>query len=177
MGRVRRFLVVLVTIAACELLAGCTTTPAGPGATTGNAAATSSPAAMTSCTVITRTEAGAALAQTVTAPVEGNATVEGGVACVFYGPSAPTNANPDVPVADSVRVVLVTGAQASRFFNDYRSKVPAQSVFGLGQQAFWDGSASLSVLQGSDYLRIAVVGVTDTENAEKALAADALQRF
>jgi hypothetical protein len=76
-------------------------------------------------------------------PVRGKATVEGGVACVFYGPDVPAGANPDVALPDSVRVVLVTGRKAKRFFDDYRSKVHAQSVTGLGDQAFYDGYASL----------------------------------
>lgn len=89
---------------------------------------------------------------------------------MFYGPSAPAGADPDVPVNDSVRVVLVTGADAQKFFNDYRSKVPAQAISGLGDQAYYDGSASLSVLKGDAYLRVAVIGVPDTLAAEQALA-------
>ena len=111
------------------------------------------------------------------APVRGKATVEGGVACVFYGPSVPVGADPDVPVNDSVRVVLVVGPDALQFFNDYRSKVPAQAIAGLGDQAYYDGSASLSVLKGNEYLRVAVIGVSTVLAAEKTLAQDVLPRM
>jgi hypothetical protein len=113
----------------------------------------------------------------VTAPVRGRATVEGGVACVFYGPSVPAGADPDVPVSDSVRVVLVTGAKAKPFFDDYRTKVRAQPVPGLGNQAYYDGYASLSALKGDAYVRIAVVGVPDVLSAEKKLATEAVHRI
>ena len=130
-----------------------------------------------SCSVVTQAEAGSALGQTVRAPVRGKATVEGGVACVFYGPSVRAGADPDVPVADSVRVVLVTGPDAQSFFTDYRSKVPAQAIAGLGDQAYYDGSASLSVLKGDAYLRVAVIGVPKVLAAEQALAQDVLPRM
>jgi lipopolysaccharide export system protein LptA len=42
------------------------------------------------------------------------------------------------------------------WYNDYRSKVKAQSLTGYGDQAYYDGYASLSVLKGDYYLRIAV---------------------
>ena len=98
-------------------------------------------------TVITRSEAGSALGQSVRAPVRGKATVEGGVAAVFYGPSVPVGTNPDVPVANSVRVVLVTGSKAQSWFDDYRSKVHAVPLAGLGDKAYYDGYASLSILK------------------------------
>ena len=79
-------------------------------------------------------------------------------------------------MSDSVRVVLVKGANAKRFFDDYRSKVHAQPVSGLGDQAYYDGFASLSVLKGDAYLRIAVIGVANFLAAEKKLAASALPR-
>lgn len=142
------------------------------------AATTPAPAAsFDSCTVVTQAEAGSALGQTVTPPVRGKATVEGGVACVFYGPSVPAGADPDIPVVDSVRVVLVTGPDALKFFNDYRSKVPAQAVAGLGDQAYFDGSASLSVLKGAAYLRVAVIGGPPILAAERKLAQDVLPRM
>jgi len=141
--------------------------------------ATTSPAvalaaAIDSCTAVTQAEAGAALGQSVRAPVMGKATVEGGIACVFYGPSVPVGADPDIPVADSVRVVLVTGTQALTYFTNYKSKVPAQTIAGYGDQAYYDGSASFSVLKGSDYIRIAVIGVPDVLKPEEQLASDAL---
>ena len=104
--------------------AAAATVPAAAAAATG------------SCTVITRAQAGAALGQPVRAPVLGKATVEGGVACVYYGPDVPVGTNPDIPVADSVRVVLVTGPKAVRYFNDYRHKVAARTITGLGDRAY-----------------------------------------
>jgi len=154
-----------------------TTAPSGTATVTSAAPATTAAVETDSCTAVTQAEAGSALGQAVTAPHRGKATVEGGIACVFYGPSAPTTADADVPVPDSVRVVLVTGAQGKAFFADYHSKVPAQPIAGLGDQAFYDGSASISVLKGSSYLRIAVIGVPDVLAAEKKLAADALPRM
>ena len=141
------------------------------------ASQTLSSAAVDSCTAITQSEASAALGQAVRVPVRGKATVEGGVACVFYGPSVPAGADPDIPVPASVRVVLVRGAQARSFFADYRGKVHAVAVPGLGDQAYYDGYASLSVLKGEAYIRIAVIGVRNVLDAEKMLAADALPRM
>ena len=110
-----------------------------------------------SCSVVTRAEAASALGQEVTAGVLGHATVEGGLACVFYGPSVPpTLRNPDVAVGDSVRVVVVKGPNGLKWYKDYESKVKAQPVSGVGDKAFFDGYASLSVLKGSYYLRDAV---------------------
>jgi len=110
-----------------------------------------------SCSVVTRAEAASALGQKVTVGVLGHATVEGGLACVFYGPSVPaTLRNPDEPVGDSVRVVVVKGPNAWKWYKDYESKVKAQPVKGVGDQAFFDGYASLSVLKGDYYLRDAV---------------------
>ena len=136
------------------------------------------PKLATSCTVVTQAQAGAALGQSVTAGALGHATVEGGLACVYYGPNAPSRADADVPVPDSVRVVLVTGSVALKWFNDYKGKVHAQSISGLGSQAYYDGDASVSVLVGSEYLRVAVIGQTGvSEAAEEQLARDALPRM
>jgi hypothetical protein len=135
---------------------------------------TAAPSATNSCNVVTQAEAGTALGQTVAAGVMGKATVEGGIACVYYGPSVPAGADPDVPVVNSVRVVLVIGTDATTWFNDYKSKVPAQSIPGLGDQAYYDGTASLSVLKGDEYLRVAVIGAPDTLTAEEGLARAAL---
>ncbi len=133
----------------------------------------------TSLTVITRAQAGAALGQSVTAPALGHGTVEGGQAAVFYGPNAPSGASANVPVYDSVRVVLVTGPKAVKYFDDYRAKVKAQgrAIAGLGDRAYWDGYASLSVLKGDEYLRVAVIGAKNVLRAEEKLAADALPRM
>ena len=176
-----------VSVAACGSSSGATTSPTpsgppvGPSVSAGSAASATSAspaaAALTSRTIITRSEAGAALGQSVKSPVLGHATVEGGIAAVFYGPNAPAGANADVPVTDSVRVVLVTGPKALKYFNDYRSKVSAQPIAGLGDKAYYDGYASLSVLKGDEYLRIAVIGVKNILNAEKKLAAAAVPRM
>jgi hypothetical protein len=184
----RAGLAAVAVTAALVPLAGCgsaatstatTTVPAsGPTASRAAAAATTAPAvaATDSCGVITQAEAGAALGQPVRAPVRGKATVEGGVACVYYGPDVPAGTDPDIPVADSVRVVLVTGRKAARYFTDYRSKVAARAISGLGDQAYYDGYASISVLKGDAYVRIAV-GVVHNLSPEEKLAADALPRM
>ncbi len=106
----------------------------------------------------------------------GKAFVEGGVACVFDGPNAPPGANPDIPYADTVRVVLVTGPKAKMYFDDYRARVNAQPISSLGDAAYYDGFASISVLKGDAYVRIAV-GIANNLSAEKTLAADALARM
>jgi lipopolysaccharide export system protein LptA len=110
-----------------------------------------------SCSVVTQAEAASAIGTSVTAGVLGNATVEGGLACVFYGPSAPTPTTPNVGQPDTVRVVVVTGSDALKWYNDYKSKVNAQPIAGYGNQAYYDGDASLSVLKGNYYLRVAVI--------------------
>ena len=143
-----------------------------------SAAAGAAAVAPTSCTVITRAEAGEALGgQKVTAPARGRAFVEGGVACVFYGPNAPKGVSADVPVSDSVRVVLVSGPKAKFYFDDYRARVRARPLSGLGNEAFYDGFGSVSVLEGHYYVRIAVLGVRNPLAAEKKLAGDALRRL
>lgn len=125
-----------------------------------------------SCSVVTQAEAATALGQSVTAGVLGKATVEGGLACVFYGPSAPTPRNPNVAQPDSVRVVVVYGPDAQTWYHNYKSKVNAQPVTGYGDQAYYDGYASLSVMKGNYYLRVAVApaGAPPSLAAEKQLA-------
>ena len=130
----------------------------------------------TSCNVITEAEASTALGQQVKSPIRGKAYVEGGIACVFYGPHVPPGVSPDVPVGDTVRVVLVTGPNAKKWFDDYRGKVNAKLISGLGDEAYYDGYASISVLKGDAYLRIAV-GIANNLAAEEALAKDALPRM
>jgi hypothetical protein len=87
-----------------------------------------------SCSVVTQAEAASAIGQSVTPGVLGKATVEGGLACVFYGPSAPTPTTPNVAQADSVRVVVVKGSDALTWYNAYKSspEVHAQPVAGYG---------------------------------------------
>lgn len=150
---------------------------------TSTAAASTSPTlpaqaagkATSSCDVINQTEASTALGQPVQPPVKGHAFVEGGVVCVFDGPSA-IGDNPDIPYADTVRVVLVTGPKAKKYFYDYRSNVNAQTIPGLGDSAYYDGYASISVLKGDAYVRIAV-GIANNLPAEKMLATAALVRM
>src|ERR1039457_2302828 len=70
---------------------GATQPAAGAGGAAARPAAWAggSAAAANSCGVITQAEAGAALGQPVKAPELGKATVEGGIACVYYGPDVP----------------------------------------------------------------------------------------
>ncbi len=174
-----------VLAAACSSGTASTSTSAAPAvnpATSAPAASATSAApaqaagrATSSCTVIDQAEAGAALGQPVQPPVKGHAFVEGGVACVFDGPNA-IGDNPDIPYGDTVRVVLVTGPKAKVYFDDYRSKVNAQPISGLGDAAYYDGFASISVLKGDAYVRIAV-GIANNLSAEKTLAGDALARM
>ncbi len=109
-----------------------------------------------SCTEVTQSQAAKALGTSVTSGVLGSATVEGGLACVFYGPSATRPRNPNVAQPDSVRVVVVKGSNALKWYDAYKSKVPAKSVAGYGSQAYYDGYASFNVLKASYYVRIAV---------------------
>ncbi len=129
--------------------------------------------------MVTQAEAAGALGQAVTPGVLGNATVEGGKACVFYGPSAPRPRNANVAEADSVRVVVVKGSHALAWYKDYKSKVHAQPISGYGDQAYYDGFASLSVLKRDAYLRIAVVpaGAPPSLADEEKLASALLPRL
>jgi len=128
-----------------------------------------------SCSVVTQAQAASAIGGTVSKGVLGNATVEGGLACVFYGSSAPSPHTPNVAQADTVRVVVVQGSNALKWYNDYKSKVHAQSISGYGNKAYYDGYASLSVLKGDYYLRIAVSpakaapSLSDEERLAKAV--------
>jgi len=58
------------------------------------------------------------------------------------------------------------------WYNDYKSKVSAQPVSGYGDQAYYDGYASLSVLKGNYYLRVAIAaaGAPPSLTDEKQLA-------
>ncbi len=154
-----------------------------PSTTIEPVASTTSTVATTSnfnsCSVVTQAEAASAIGQAVTPGVLGNATVEGGLACVFYGPSAPSPRTPNVAQPDSVRVVVVKGADALTWYNDYKSKVNPQPVTGYGDEAYWDGDASLSVLKGNSYLRIAVApsGAPPSLSDEKQLATAILPKL
>jgi hypothetical protein len=154
----------------------------GVPSTTGVAVASTTTVVTTnfnSCSVVTQEEAASAIGQTVTQGILGNATVEGGLACVFYGPSAPSPRTPNVAQPDSVRVVVVKGPDAMTWYNDYKAKVNAQPVTGYGDQAYWDGDASLSVLKGDSYLRIAVApaGAPPSLSDEKQLATAILPKL
>ena len=176
-------------VSAAMVLAGCGSpgsgTAAGAPSASPKAAASAAPSATaaaapapaaSSCSVVTRSQASSALGQPVRAPILGHATVEGGVACVFYGPDVPPGTSPDIGVPDSVRVVLVTGADARKWFVNYRTKVHAQPISGLGDRAYYDGGASISVLLGDEYVRIAV-GIPDNLGPEETLARDALTKM
>jgi Protein of unknown function (DUF3558) len=190
----RRRPVAISVLAGCaaSLLAACGSPSSPSPASSSSAPATSAAAAPSpsapapaaagrfdSCLVVTRAEAASALGQAVTPGVLGHATVEGGLACVFYGPSAPTPRDPNVAQADSVRVVVVHGRKALTWYQDYKSKVSAQPVTGYGDQAYYDGYASLSILKGDYYLRIAVApaGAPPSLTAEKQLATAILPKL
>jgi hypothetical protein len=174
---------------AAILLAACASSSSSAPASSPSAPATSAAAPSTpapapagnfdSCLVVTQAEAASALGQAVNPGVLGHATVEGGLACVFYGSSAPAPRDPDVAQADSVRVVVVYGPKALTWYQDYKSKVSAQPVTGYGDQAYYDGYASLSILKGNYYLRIAVApaGAPPSLTAEKQLATAILPKL
>jgi hypothetical protein len=157
--------------------AGSTTTTAAPTTTT----AAASTANFNSCSVVTQPEAAAALGSSVTPGVLGNATVEGGLACVFYGPSTTTPTNPNVAQPDSVRVVVVKGPDAVTWYNNYKSTpgLTPQAISGYGDQAYYDGYASLNVLKGDSYVRIAVspAGAAPSLSAEEQLATAILPKL
>jgi hypothetical protein len=157
---------IVLAVPAAVLLAACgssSSTKASSSAapTTSASVASTTPSAATgsfnSCLVVTRAEAARAIGESVTPGVLGHATVEAGLACVFYGLSAPTPTTPGVAQPDSVRVVVVEGSDALTLYDDYKSRVDAQPVSGLGDRAYYDGYASLSVLKGDHYVRIAVI--------------------
>jgi hypothetical protein len=158
--------------------AASSTTSVAPSSSTTSAVSTAN---FNSCSVVTQSEAASALGTSVTPGVLGNATVEGGLACVFYGPSAPTPTTPDVAQADSVRVVVVEGSNAATWFKNYESspEVHAEPISGYGDQAFYDGYASLSVLSGDNYLRVAVSpeGAAPSLTDEEQLAAAILPKL
>ncbi|MGD0255660.1 MAG: hypothetical protein ABSB99_08945 [Acidimicrobiales bacterium] len=178
---------IVVGVPAAILLAACSssssTSSIATPTTSASAASTTTTAATTanfnSCSVVTQAEAASAIGQSVTPGVLGNATVEGGLACVFYGPSAPTPTTPNVAQADTVRVVVVKGSDALTWYNDYKSKVSAQPITGYGDQAYYDGYASLSVLKGDYYLRVAVspAGAPPSLSDEKQLSTAILPKL
>jgi hypothetical protein len=82
---------------------------------------------------------------------------------------------------DSVRVVVVEGSDALTWYNAYKTspQVQAQPITGYGDQAYYDGYASLSLLKGDYYLRVAVVpaGAPPSLSAEEHLAAAILPKL
>jgi len=178
---------ILISVLAASVLVACgsstptTSTPAQgatsftntvgtPGAVT---TTTTASGPFNSCSVVTQSQAASAIGASVTSGVLGNATVEGGKACVFYGASSPLPHTPNVAQADSVRVVVVEGSDALKWYDNYKATVPAQAVSGYGDQAYYDGVASFSVLKGDTYVRIAVVpaGAAPSLSSEEKLAA------
>jgi hypothetical protein len=151
----------VVAVLATAVVSGCGSSSKTSNTTSPPVAATTSTAVgggkFNSCSVVTQAEAGNAIGEAVTPATLGKATVEGGLACVFYGPTAPHPRDPNVAQRDSVRVVVVKGSDALTWYRDYKSKVNAQPIPGYGDQASYDGYASLSVLEGDLYLRTAVI--------------------
>ncbi|HEV2637152.1 MAG TPA: hypothetical protein VGX23_18505 [Actinocrinis sp.] len=170
-----------IAIIAVVSLSGCNAASSGSAASAGNSATAGSPPLVSSaatvaaaapstaasatsgggfdsCSVVTEAQAASAMKESVSAGVLGTATVEGGLACVFYGSGAPSAKDPNVAQPDSVRVVVVEGPDAAAWYQDYKSsaKVHAQTINGYGDEAFYDGLASLSVMKGNAYIRIAV---------------------
>jgi hypothetical protein len=186
----RRVVGIVIAVPTAILSAACgsSSSPPSSASSSGAASTTSAPATTASattsanfdsCSVVTQAEAASAIGQSVTPGVLGKATVEGGLACVFYGPSAPTPRNPDVAQPDSVRVVVVKGSDALTWYNDYQSKVNAQPITGYGDKAFYDGYASLSVLKADYYLRVAVApaGAPPSLSDEEHLASAILPKL
>jgi hypothetical protein len=143
-------------------------------AATTNVAASAAAKNFDTCSVVTQAEAAAAIGEKVSHGFVGHATVEGGQSCVFFGPSEPSR-NANVALSDEVRVVVVKGPDALKYYKDYKSRFFGKAISGYGDQAFWDGFASLSVLKGAYYARIAVSPATsgpslkDEEKLAKAI--------
>jgi hypothetical protein len=171
--RLTRCFAVITAVLACALLSGC-----GSSSKTSGAGSASSKK-FNSCSVVTQAQAASAIGEALTPGILGKATVEGGLACVFYGPAAPRPRDPDKVQPDSVRVVVVKGSDALTWYRDYKSKVNAEPIPGYGKEAFYDGYASVSVLKGDSYARIAVIpaGASASLSDEKKLAAAILPKL
>jgi hypothetical protein len=177
---------ILMSVAVASVVAACGSSSPSPTTTApvthtqtytqpspATTTATTASGPFNSCSVVTQADAASALGASVTTGVLGNATVEGGKACVFYGASSPLPHTPNVAQADSVRVVVVEGSDATKWYDNYKAGVPAQAVSGYGDQAYYDGIASFNVLKGDTYVRIAVVpeGAAPSLSSEEKLAA------
>jgi hypothetical protein len=96
--------------------------------------------------------------------------VGGALACVFYGPTAPTPTTPNAAQPDTVRVAVVKGDNAATEYNAFKATVASpEEISGYGDEAFYDGTAVLSVLKGDTYVRIAI---RPAGGSATALAAD-----
>ena len=165
-------------ITGCGLGAHAPASTSGAGSAAGSIATSPAERALAAkaCGLITRAEASSALKQRITRQVVGRSTFGAGVACAFYAPDVPPSADPNLAQPDSVRITVATGPDAVRTFDDYRAKVHPEPIPGLGDRAFYDGSASVSVLKGSTYVRI-MVGVANNLTPEKILAFEAVPRM
>lgn len=171
-----RFSISAVGVAVMTAIIVIATQPVAAGAS--GTASAAHVKGFNSCSVVTKSEAASALGEPVTNGVLGNAIVEGGLACVFYGPHALLH-NPNLVSNDTVRVVVVKGSDARRWYLNYESKVKAVPVSGYGTEAYWDGYASFSVLKGDAYVRIAVSpqGALPSLKDEEKLAKDILPKI
>lgn len=153
----------------------------GCGGGGGRSAAPEPAPVANACALVTRTEAGGAIGETVTPGMLGTKPVDGGEPCVFYGPDAAEPHLPDSVQSDSVQVTLVQGAAASGAYATYRTApgVRPQRVAGYGQSAFYDGSRSLNVLQNGSYVRILISRANGAPllSAEEKLAREILPQL
>ena len=131
-----------------------------------------------SCDVVTQAEAASALGERVTPAGEGTATSKGGLACVFYGPTAPEPSDPNREQPDSVRAAVFEGPEAGNDYNDFKPPDGGQPISGYGDEAYFDG-AWLSVRKGDFYLRVSVVAADGTPSlsGEQQLATAVLPKL
>jgi hypothetical protein len=171
-----------VTTALAAAAATAVTAALALGGCTGGGSAKPAPAAVANaCALVTRTEAGGAIGETVTAGVLGAKPGAGGAPCVFYGPDAARPHHPDSIASDSVRVALLQGSAAADAYAAYRTShgVRPQRVAGYGQSAFYDGSSSLNILQNGCYVRILISRANGAPllSAEEKLAREILPKL
>jgi hypothetical protein len=172
----------VVTIKAAALAATAAAAALALGACSGGGSAEPAPVPVANaCALVTRTQAGGAIGETVTTGVLGTKPVGGGAPCVFYGPDAAEPHRPDSVASDSVRVALVEGSAASGAYAAYRTShgVRPQRISGYGQSAFYDGSSSLNILQDGSYVRILISRANGAPllSAEEKLAREILPKL
>ena len=114
--------IALAVVAAASAACSSSSSPPTSGTSPSGVATTPTPttakaANFNSCSVVTQSDASSAIGESMSSGVLGHATVEGGLACVFYGPSAPKPHDPDVAQPDSVRVVVVKGPNALKWYD------------------------------------------------------------